>query len=76
MNNIITKDKGEIFCVDFLGPLPKTTREIQHLILYIDAFTKLVKLYAITRATTKAVLNVIIKKYSREHGQGKRVLRE
>ena len=25
MNNIITKCKGEILCVDFLGPLPKAT---------------------------------------------------
>ena len=26
MKNIITKGKGEILCVDFLGPLPRATQ--------------------------------------------------
>ena len=74
MNNIITKGKSEILCVNFLGPLSKATWGLKHLIVCVDAFTKLVKLYAVTRPTTRSVLDVILNKYISEHGHVKRVL--
>jgi hypothetical protein len=33
MGNIITKGKGEILCIDFLGPLPRASRGNRHLIV-------------------------------------------
>ena len=36
MNNIITKGKIEILCIDFLRPLPKATRGLKHLIVCVD----------------------------------------
>lgn len=74
MGSIVTKGKGEILCIDFLGPLPRAGRRLRHLIVCIDAFTKAVRLYPVQRPTTKAVLNVILKKYIPEHGSIKRVL--
>ena len=73
-HNIITKGKGEILCVEFLCPLPKATRGLKHLIVFVDAFTKLVKLFAVTRFNTRAALKVIFNKYIPEHGHVKRVL--
>ena len=63
MNNVIAKGKGEILCVDYLSPLPKAMRGLKHLIFGVDAFTKLVKFYAVTRPTARVVLNVILNKY-------------
>lgn len=74
MQNIIVQGKNEMLCVDFLGPLPRGTRRLKHLLVCTDAFTKIVRLYPVTRPTTKAVLNVIFNKYIPAYGQVKRVL--
>ena len=57
---IVTQGKGELLCVDFLGPLPRDLRRLRHLIVCIDAFTKNVRLYPVTRPTTRAVLLSLI----------------
>lgn len=69
MNNIITKGKGGIFGSIFLGSLQIASRALNYLVV----FTSLVKLHAITRPTTKAVLSVLLNKYISEHGRVKRV---
>ena len=47
-----------------------------HLDVYKRQVTKLVKLYAVTRPSTRSVLNVIINKCIPEYGHTKRVLTE
>ena len=43
-------------------------------IVWVDAFSKLVKLYAETRPATRAVLNITLNKYIPGHGHVKRVI--
>ena len=62
------------YCVLNFLLLPAATWGLKHLILCIDTFTKPVKVYAISRPTNKAIINVIVNKYIPEHGQVKRVL--
>lgn len=44
MGNIIARKKNDLICLDFLGPLPRTSRRMRHLIVCIDTFTKAVRL--------------------------------
>lgn len=74
MGSIVTSKKGELLCIDFLGPLPRATRRMRHIIVCVDAFTKAVRLYPVQRPTTKAVLNAILKKYIPTHGPVEKIL--
>ena len=74
MANVITEGKGQMFATDFLGPLPKATRNLKHIVVCVDVFTKKVSLYAIPRPTTKSVLNIILNRYIPQHGPIKSVL--
>ena len=71
---VITEGKGQMIATDFLGPLPKATRRLKHIVVCVDVFTKKVSLYAIPRPTTKSVLNIILNRYIPEHGEIKSVL--
>lgn len=74
MGSIRTKKKGDIVALDFLGPLPRSSRGYRHIIVTVDVFTKLVKLYAVRRPTMKSVLNVITQKYIPKYGKMDKVL--
>ena len=74
MANVITEGKGQMIATDFLGPLPKATRNLKHIVVCVDVFTKKVSLYAIPRPTMKSVLNIILNKYIPQHGPIKSVL--
>ncbi|MFP3031746.1 MAG: integrase, partial [Wolbachia sp.] len=74
MGNIVTRNKNELLCTDFLGPLPRATRGLKNLVVVTDAFTKYVSLYPVGRPTTNAVLKVILDKYVPKHGQIKKLL--
>ena len=77
MQNIKTRERGELVAVDFPGPFARAihggTKHIHELVC-IDVFTKAVRLYAIRRPTTKSVLNVILCKYVPKYGQIKKIL--
>ena len=47
------------------GPLPRSggRHKYKYIIIIFDHYTKYTKLYAISRATTKNILEVIIQKY-------------
>ena len=74
MANVITEGKGQMIATDFLGPLTKATRNLKHIVVCVDVFTKKVSLYAIPRPTTKSVLNIILNKYIPQHGPIRSVL--
>ena len=52
MQNILPEKPSELLSVDFYGPLPTSTEGVKHIFVTIDAFSKLVCLYPIKRATT------------------------
>jgi len=49
--------------IDLMDPLPKNRGETQYILAILDIFTKYIKLYAIKKATTKAILNKIENDY-------------
>ncbi|KAG5870692.1 hypothetical protein JTB14_003890 [Gonioctena quinquepunctata] len=63
LNPIITKKPGELVCLDMIGPLPQGRGGVTQILVIVDAFSKFVKLYALRRATSKAILNKIVKDY-------------
>ncbi|KAG5869851.1 hypothetical protein JTB14_032843 [Gonioctena quinquepunctata] len=46
-----------------IGPLPQGSGGVTQILVIVDAFSKFVKLYALPRATSKAILNKIVKDY-------------
>ena len=38
MGNIITKNKNDLLCIDFLGPLPRAARCMKNLVVCTDAY--------------------------------------
>ena len=74
MQNVIAGERGDMVAIDFLGPLPRAVRDKRHIVVCIDVFTKNVRLFAVSRPTTRAVLNVILKQYIPKHGRVKSIL--
>lgn len=64
--NIVINGKGELLCVDFLGPFPQGFRRLR--LVCTNPFTKMVKLYPVPRPTTKVVMNTIIHKHIPKNG--------
>ena len=66
--------RGELIAVDFLGPLPRSSPGVKHILVYIDVFSKAVRVYPIMRPTTKLVLKILLQKYIPAFGKMKKVL--
>ena len=47
MQSIHKENKRELIAVDFLGPLPRSSRGVKHILVCIDVFSKAVRLYPI-----------------------------
>lgn len=63
LHSITPKQPGNLICVDLIGPLPSSRGGVTQLLVIVDAFSKYVRLYALKRATTKAILNKILTDY-------------
>ena len=74
MQSIRAKEKGELLALDFLGPLPRSSRGVRHILVCVDVFTKAVQLYAIMRPTTKTVLKIILQRYIPTNGHVKKII--
>lgn len=70
---IIPAGKGCLISADFYGPLPTSIGGVRHLLVFIDNFTKYVKLYTMKRATTTIAINKL-RLYSQEVGTPKAIL--
>lgn len=55
--------KLEKVSIDLMGPLPTGRGGTHYILAMLDTFTKYIKLYALKRATTRTILNRIIKEY-------------
>ena len=65
---------NDLVTVDFFGPLPRARGGMQYLLVVLDAFSKLVRLYPLRRATTDISLKKILDKYIPECGKMSRIL--
>ena len=65
---------NDLVTVDFYGPLPRGRGGVQYLLVVLDAFSKLVKIFPLKNATTQMSLKSIIDKYIPECGKPKRIL--
>lgn len=59
----------ERISVDLMGPLPTGRDGVHYILAVLDTFSKYIKLYALKRATTKAILNKIEMDYIRSIGK-------
>lgn len=64
---------NELLCVDFFGPLPRSTGGVQYIFVILDAFSRFVTLYSMKRATTQVSI-IKLQKYFAQHGTPQRVL--
>ena len=60
--------------MDFMGPLPRSSRRVKHILVCVDVFSKAVRLYPIMRPTTKVVLKILLQKYIPTYGKMKKIL--
>lgn len=70
---IVPSRKGDLLSIDFYGPLVTSTAGVRYILVIVDNFTKLVKLYAVKRATTYITLKRL-KEYVELHGTPHAVL--
>nr|CAH7743752.1 unnamed protein product [Callosobruchus chinensis] len=63
LHSVLPRRPGELVCTDLIGPLPVSRGGTTYILVFVDAFTKYVKIYALKRATTKAILKRLLKDY-------------
>lgn len=71
---IMKRGKSDLLCIDSLRLLPLCPRRLRQLKIFIDTFTKNVRLYLVTRPITKEVLHGVLRKHIPENGIISRVL--
>lgn len=64
---------NELIAIDFYGPLPRTIRGSEYILVVLDVFSRLVRLYPLKRATTAASIRCL-QQYFAEYGTPARVL--
>lgn len=62
-NSVLVEKPGELVCLDLMGPLPTSRGGTTQLLVVVDAFSKYTRLYALKRATAKAILNRLTHDY-------------
>nr|CAI5847971.1 unnamed protein product [Callosobruchus analis] len=63
LNSVLPSKPGELVCTDLVGPLPLSRGGATQILVVVDAFSKYVKLYALKRATSRSILNKLLKDY-------------
>ena len=69
-----SSEPGDLVCVDFNGPLPRSVGGAQYIFVVLDVFSKYVKLYPIKKETTECVLKKLFDSYIPLMGEPKRIL--
>lgn len=73
-HSIVPENVNELITVDFMGPLPKGRSGVTQLFVVMDAFSKHVELFALRRATARAVVRCLVGKYFKTIGRPSRIL--
>lgn len=71
---IIPESPNDIVAVDIFGPLPRSAGGVTNVLVVLNVFTKYVKLYALRKATARAVFRRIKDNYFVQMGKPKRIL--
>lgn len=74
MRSVLASRPNEIVSIDLMGPLPVSRAGATQLLVILDIFSKHVALYALRRATSKAILNRLTKFYIPNIGKPKIIL--
>ncbi|KAG5864333.1 hypothetical protein JTB14_018731 [Gonioctena quinquepunctata] len=72
--SIIPEDEYDLLAVDFYGPLPSGQFGMKYIFVVLNVFTKYVVLYTMRNATTKGVLNQLLKDYFINVSRTKRII--
>jgi transposase InsO family protein len=63
MQTVKASKPGELVALDLFGALPRGKGGVQYILVVLDVFSKLVKLYTLKHATTKNILNKLTTDY-------------
>lgn len=74
MQNVMATDPNDIVCLDLMGPLPTSRGGATQLLVVVDAFSKLVRLFPLKRATRGSILKCLTDKYFVELGRPRMIL--
>lgn len=74
MQSILPSKIGELVSVDLVGPLPVSRGGTTQLLVCVDSFSKLVRLYPLRKVTSKAISNALASKCLEELGCPQKVL--
>lgn len=66
---------GEMVAIDFFGELPMSTGGVKYILVVLDVFSKLVKLYPIKKETTQSAINRM-EQYIQDVGKPRRLLND
>ncbi|KAG5868092.1 hypothetical protein JTB14_033296 [Gonioctena quinquepunctata] len=72
--SIIPEDEYDLLAVDFYGPLPSGQFGMKYIFVVLNVFIKYVVLYTMRNATTKGVLNQLLKDYSINVSRTRRII--
>ncbi len=61
MQPIITSRPSEMIGVDIMGPLPKSSKQHEYLLVFVDYFTRWVELFPLRHATASAIAEILRK---------------
>lgn len=62
-NVVMCSKPGELVCCDLMGPLPTSRGGLTQLLVVVDAFSRYTRLYALRRASVRAIVNKFNKDY-------------
>lgn len=62
-NRVHSSKPGDLVCVDFYGPLPRSIGGMEYIFVILDSFSKYVKLYPIKKENTDTTLRKINNSY-------------
>ena len=65
---------SDLATVDFYGPLPRGRGGVEYIFVILDAFSKIVRLYPLKKATTQIALKKIIEHYIPDCGKPNKIL--
>ena len=65
---------SDLITVDYFGPLPRGRGGVKYIFVVLDAFSKLVRLYPVKKATTVVSIKKILEHYIPECGKPNRIL--
>lgn len=63
LHPVLPEKPSDLVCVDLMGPLPVSRGGVSQLLVVVDAFTKYVKLYALKKASARAIVNRLLNDY-------------